>query len=160
MIIVRPIWNGVTAHFPARRSEWALASMMFTTGVILLHPGITFQPGVRLFQTLQAIASENAWGWSCLLFGAARLCALIVNGTFADTKYSQYSPHVRGGFAFLSMFYWATISIGLLHAATINAIPFGLGCYPFLLVLDMTNVYQAFLDAGRADRSARPDVVQ
>lgn len=152
MIIVRRVVTGVQAHFPARRSEWALGGMMFTTGWILLLPAVTFNPRTPLFQVLGSVASEEAWGWTCLIFGGARLVALIVNGTFADTYYSRYSPHVRGAFAFLSCFFWATITIGLMAAWQPL---FGLGCYPFLLLLEITNVWQASLDAGQSDRSAR-----
>ena len=30
-------------------------------------------------------ATENTWGWVCIALGLARIAALTVNGTFADT---------------------------------------------------------------------------
>ena len=152
MIILRRVVSGVHAHFPARRSEWALGGMMFATGWILLMPEVTFNPRTPLFVVLGSVMSENTWGWTCLVFGFGRLGSLIINGTFSDTSYSRYSPHVRGGFAFLSCFFWATITIGLFAAWRPL---FGLGCYPFLLLLEITNVWQAMRDARQADMSAR-----
>lgn len=156
MTVYIQVLNGVTHHFPARRSEWALSAMMFLTGLLLLHPDVMFDERVTLFRTLAAIASEVVWGWLCLGFGAARLAALLVNGTFGGAAYSRWSPHVRGGFAFMSCFYWATITIGLL--ASMRPL-FALGCYPMLLLLDISNVHQAFLDAGEADRGAEADAI-
>lgn len=151
MIYVR-IARGVFDHFPARRSEWALAGMLASTGLILLLPDATFRPDVPLFRTLSRLGTEDQWGWACFIFGVARLIALIINGTFADTVYSRYSPHVRGVFAFFSCFYWGVITIGLLSAYRPL---FALGCYPFLLLLDFSNIWQAFHDAGEVDRSAK-----
>lgn len=127
---------------------------MFTTGALLLHPDETFNPRTPLFQVLGSVAAEDVWGWSCLVFGCGRILALIINGTFADTYYSRFSPHVRGAFAFLSCFFWATITIGLFAAWRPL---FGLGCYPFLLLLEITNVWQSMRDARQSDESVRHD---
>lgn len=150
-IYVRVI-DGIVEHFPARRSEWALAAMMATVGALLLDPAVTFTPGVMLFQTLSAVATENEWGWACLGFGGARLIALFINGSFANSYWSRWSPHIRGAFAFLSCFFWLTITFGLL----VSFKPyFALGIYPYLLLLDLSNVSQAFHDAGEADQAWR-----
>lgn len=152
MIAVRLI-DGITSHFPARRSEWALASMLFATGVILLLPGVTFDVRTPIFRVLADMAEEDVWGYACLLFGGVRLMALIINGTFLPhSKFSRYSPHARGGMAFGSCFFWAAISYGLFAT---GRPAFGLGCYPFLLLLDISNVAQAFLDAGNIDQQER-----
>lgn len=150
MIFVR-LARGVTDHFPARRSEWALAAMLFSVGLILIHPAVTFDesPGYR---GMKLIASENVWGWGCLLIGWLRLFALFLNGTFSHTHYGHWSPHVRGAMAFLSILFWAAITVGLF---LVQRPLFGLGIFPFLMLLDITNVHQAFLDAGQADRGAR-----
>ncbi|WP_342361427.1 hypothetical protein [Terrarubrum flagellatum] len=148
MIILR-LARGIHKHFPARRSEWALGAMLFSLGAILLHPDNLFD-STPLYHGLKLIASEKVWGWGCFLVGFVRLIALILNGTFADTAYSRWSPHVRGAMAFLSCFFWAGITIGIFYAADHPV--FGMGIFPFLLALELTNIHQALTDAGAADR--------
>jgi hypothetical protein len=46
------------------------------------------------------------------MIGLVRLLALIVNGTFADSIYARWSPHVRGVCAFLSCGIWFPLWAG------------------------------------------------
>jgi len=150
MIIVR-LAAGVKDHFPARRSEWLLATYLCGWGIILGQPEPLFDTS-RAFSGLRAFASEHTWAWACLLIGAVRLLALLINGTFAHTWYGRYSPHVRGSLAFLSCFIWTAISIGILNSGVSST---GLVIYPGLLFLELTNISEALKDAGEVDRSRR-----
>ena len=140
MIIVK-MARGITEHFPARASEWALGVVLFNWGIILLSPTPTFESSPA-FAALERWASETTWGYACLMMGLLRLFALIINGSFHGFK---YSPHIRSLMAFFSGFFWCSISLGLLQA---NVSTTGLAVYPVLLLLDIYNVYRAAGDAG------------
>lgn len=141
------IVTGIHKHLPERVAEWALAIVLVRFGWTLLQPGDTFALSPT-FTDMANMASENVWGWGCFLIGVVRLLALIVNGTFWDTIYSRYSPHVRGITAVISIFAWTNICYGM-WASGVNTT--GLAVYPVLLVLDIWCVFHAFGDAKAAD---------
>lgn len=148
MLIVK-VLRGIQSHLPARASEWALGAILFNWGWILLLPRETFSR--EAYALMLAVMPENAWGAGCLLLGAVRLLALVVNGTFASTAYSRFSPHVRTGMSVLSCFFWLQIvlSFALAPAGT------GMAVYPVLLVLDLYCAYRASRDAQHSDEVAR-----
>lgn len=143
------IYRGIHDHFPARRSEWVLAGIMVVWGWMLVSPEQVFEQS-RAWRQMASLAGESTWGWAAIWIGGFRLCALIVNGTFADTWYGRRSPHVRSLASFLSCFLWLQISFGLLAAETTTT---GLAVYPGLLVLDLMNVVAAASDAAKMDRA-------
>lgn len=147
MIIVRVV-RGITDHFPARASEWALASMLMLWGhILLVSPGI-FESSTA-FRELASFASETVWGFACLAMGGARLTALFVNGSFPKFR---YSPHVRAVMSYFSCYFWFAISFGIL----LSQIPTtDLAVYPVLLLLDVYNGHRAACDAREADEVAR-----
>lgn len=147
MIIGRVV-RGITDHFPARASEWALASMLMLWGNILLSsPGI-FQSSTAL-RELAGFATEAQWGFACLLMGGVRLTALFVNGSFPRFR---YSPHIRAVMSYFSCYFWFSISFGIL----LSQIPTtDLAVYPVLLLLDVYNGHRAACDARDADEVAR-----
>lgn len=148
MVIVR-IARGISDHFPARASEWALAGMLFNLGVVFGQPERTFER-VPSLAGLAVLFSEQTWAWGLLVVGAVRIIALGINGTFAHTAYGRLSPHVRAALAFVSCFFWLSITIGLNISAVLSP---GLGIYPVLLLLDMYNTVRATKDAAVADRA-------
>lgn len=147
MIIVRVV-RDVTDHFPARASEWALASILMLWGYTLLaFPGI-FQSSTS-YRELAQFMSESAWGVACLLVGGARLVALFVNGSFPKFR---FSPHIRALMSYLSCYFWFAISFGIV----IGQVPTtDLAVYPVLLMLDVYNGHRAACDAREADEVAR-----
>ena len=151
MIILRVVAAGIAEHFPARRSEWVMAAMMMGWGALVLRPSDIFEQSPA-WQPLAAWASEPVWGTAALLIGALRLCALIINGTFYQSWYGRWSPHVRALASFLSCFIWMQLSWGLLNAPIVST---GLSIYPGLLVLDLMNVAAAASDAGKMDRAQK-----
>jgi len=147
MIVVR-VARGITDHFPARASEWALSLVLLNWGWTLMLPGSVFGTS-SAFVEMAKWASEPVWGWACFLMGGIRFVALFVNGTFPSFR---FSPHVRSLMSFFSCAFWFTISFGILQA---NVPTTGLAVYPVLLLLDMYNAYRAAGDARDADEASK-----
>lgn len=145
-MIIR-IVTGIHRHLPERVAEWALAIVLVRFGLILLAPGSSFETSPA-FRVMAEMAREETWGWACLTIGSIRFMALVVNGTFWDTWYSRYSPHIRGFTAIASIFAWAQIVYGMASSGVNTT---GLAVYPVLLVLDFWCVFHAFGDAKLAD---------
>lgn len=151
MILVR-VRDGVRHHFPARKAEWACAFMSLGIGIQFLQPESTFALS-RAYAGMAAMAPEGVWGAACFGVGAIRLAALIINGTFAESWYGRWSPHVRASLAALACFVWTTLWIGVVNSATPASL--GLAIWPVVLFLDIANVVQATHDARDQDMRAR-----
>lgn len=143
------IFLGITDHFPARRSEWVLAFVMMVWGYILLRPEPTFTNSVAWSQ-MTAIWSEQVWGWLAVSIGGFRVAALVINGTFSNSWYGRWSPHVRAVASFLSCFLWFQIVFGLIGSGAVTT---GLAVYPGLFILDAMNIVAASKDAAGMDRA-------
>lgn len=150
MIIVK-VMKDIHGHWPARKSEWILAAMMFGWGVILFKEGSVFD-GNRAWSEMAQIMSETSWGILAMVVSAVRLIALTVNGTFSKSWYSRWSPHVRSLCSLLSCGVWMQIAFGLYMS---DAATTGLSVYPGLLVLDLTNVLSGMKDAGEMDKAKK-----
>jgi len=155
MIIIRRIRHGVIEHFPIRASEWVMASAMTSWGLIVLVVDRMFDQTFA-WQMMAAMADENAWGAGAVAVGVLRLIALLLNGTFAGSWYSTYSPHVRAAMSMASCFLWLSISIGLLFSGSAST---GMVIYPHLFFLDAVNYYRAMGDVGlsAAEKAAESD---
>lgn len=156
MLILR-MATGITAHFPARVSEWHHSLALAIFGLILLHPGTTFGNGPS-YVLLSRVMSEHSWGWLCFAAGFARLTALAVNGAFRRTPYAVISPWVRAIGALVGCFFWFTISISFLVALIVadpaRGISTAFSAYPLFFVFDLTNVYRAMHDVGKVEARA------
>ncbi|QKC83290.1 hypothetical protein [Mesorhizobium sp. NZP2077] len=128
--------------FPARASEWALATMLFGWSVILHASPDLFQSGPPTYTALANIMPQSTWAALCLVVGGGRLVVLAVNGAW------RRSPHARGLSAFISALFWFEITIGILQGGSYGV---GLAVYPVLFLLDCYNVIRAFGEAGRSD---------
>ena len=91
------------------------------------------------------IASEQTWGTVCIFAGSLWLLALTINGTFANTWYSRYSPVVRGCMAITAAMIWFQVYMSVVTAQTS-----GSGIYPLPLALSIWCVFHAWRDIGRA----------
>ncbi|SER62001.1 hypothetical protein SAMN05216548_13110 [Faunimonas pinastri] len=135
--------RGITSHFRARVTEWALAGALFGWGYILKLPSPTFdQPS---YGEMARFASEDTWGQVCFWVGLVRIVALIVNGSIRP------SYHLRAVLAFFSCFIWFQILIGLIKVGTVST---GIAMYAVVFALEVYNVICAFGDAGKSDRQA------
>lgn len=125
-----------TKTFPQRVSEWALASILCSWGLMLLRPESTFATSGS-YIGLARLAAEDTWGWFCFIAGALRLTALAINGLWTPTY------HIRSLLAFLSCFFWFQISLGFMASGNATT---GLAVYPWLLLLDTYSTYRAARD--------------
>lgn len=149
------ISRGIRDHLHVRRSEWACAVILTWWGVALISPGSTFEISPT-YLGLQRMASEWTWGILCTVTGSLRLAALILNGTFKDRWYSQYSPHVRCVSASLTAFIFITVVLGIVTGPT----PFwpmttALGTYSAIAWLDISNALGTAREAGWQTRENR-----
>ncbi len=156
MLLVR-IRDGITDHFPARKSEWALAGMLAAIGVVLWLPGQTFDNS-KAYLGLARIATESHWAIGCFWVGFIRLVALGVNGTFQNSPYGRISPHVRALLAFASCLFWFTLALGLISASPPfepGGVPLGVAIFPFLFFLDLASARHAAGEAKLIDVQKR-----
>jgi hypothetical protein len=150
MVILRVI-SGVKKHFRIRVSEWALATATLLWGSILLGPSDTFGSS-KAYTAMASLAGENIWGMGAVIIGGLRLTALLINGSFGETWYGTFSPHIRAICSFANCFLWFEIIIGLMGS---NIIVLGFAIYPVMLFLDIWNVMQATTDAALTDKARR-----
>lgn len=125
-------------HFPARYSEWFLASILLTIGLLLLRPENIFAQSPA-YVGLARIANQTTWGWFCFVFGALRIVALIVNGSWVPSSY-----HLRAFTAFISCFFWFQFTLGLMATGNPTLM---LATAPWLFLSDMVNCHRAASEA-------------
>lgn len=143
---------GVSRHFESRITEWAMGGTIMWWGAKLIGPENVWHDSAPWAEMLRWLP-ENTWGWVCIVLGLLRLIALTVNGTFADTAYSRFSPHVRGITAIAGATVWFMIFV------SVSAVPTaGSGIYQLPLVLDLWCVFHAWREVGRA-RAKRDGLV-
>lgn len=131
------IFLSIKKHFPTRASEWVLASILASWGLMLLRSEATFATSPS-YIGLERIASENTWGWFCLAIGVSRLVALAINGHWVPSTY-----HLRSITSFVSCFFWFQISLGIMASHLAST---GLAVYPWLMVLDIICTYRTARD--------------
>lgn len=132
-------------HFAVRVADWLVAGCLVSWGMALLGaPAEIWNHPIH--SELAKLGSQTFWGAFAMALGTVRLGALFVNGAVRRT------PHLRALGAFLTLFIWSQLLLGLL-ASTLpsNAAIF----YPWLLLADMYNVYRAAQDAKFSDLRAR-----
>lgn len=148
MIIVR-VARGIKEHFPNRVNEWAFAGLLAWLGALFIQYPALFDTSMS-YANLAQLADERVWGVACILIAGVRLLALGVNGTFAGTWYSQWSPRVRGVCAFLSCGIWFPIFAGF----AISNRPFLLVCYAgTIFFLDAYAFTRTWNEAGRVTKA-------
>lgn len=145
-MIIAHFRRSIRQHLLGRASEWALAVMIFNWGIILNFVGPIFDRPI--FADLAANISQESWSIVCMVLGGGRIIVLIINGAWRG------SPHLRGGLAFLSMFFWFEISLGLFKTGIPTT---GLAIYPVLFFLDLANVLRAADEAAIVDRTLKEE---
>jgi hypothetical protein len=131
-------------HFPIRVTDWLVSAMLFSWGFALfaVDPHVWMLP---TFSGLRFIASQGTWAAIATLLGVIRLVALFVNGAV------RRSPHLRGFCAFVSIFIWVQLSLGVLVSDYVGP---GVAIFPWLALADVLNVYRAAKDAHTSDHTA------
>ncbi|BCP53765.1 hypothetical protein K32_23820 [Kaistia sp. 32K] len=153
MIIVRRVATGVASHFKARFGEWISALILLNWGLVLSCLGPIFDRPAMAW--LAEIGGQQQWGVACYSIGLARTLALVLNGTFAGTPWSRFSPHVRALMSVLSCLVWTSVSLSVLSQSDISQIGIGLAVYPVLALTDLFSCACASLDARNSDEVHR-----
>lgn len=132
-------------HFPVRVTDWLLSAILFSWGVTLffIDPHVWALP---IYSGLSQLASQATWATIATALGTMRLCALVVNGAVRP------SPHLRGVGAFLAIFIWVQLGLGLMFSESATV---AVAIYPWLALADVFNVYRAAQDARHGKTKAR-----
>lgn len=146
------IVTGVTQHFESRITEWAMSVTIVWWGTRLLDPSNPWNSAA--WAKMLFWMPETAWGTLCVCLGLLRLVALTINGTFADTAYSKFSPHVRGVTAVLGATVWFMVFLSVSSVPSSSS-----GIYQLPLGLDLWCVFHAWREVGRA-RATRDGMVR
>ena len=142
-------------HWPARKMEWVMAGLSVCWGLyVLAHPQMfTADGSAAMFSGMLAmtpggLSAHGFWGFLACTVGAARMIALYINGAHVRT------PVVRVIAAFLTIFVFSQVSIGLWQGGVANT---GLVVYPWLVIADIISAYAAGQDAITAEVQRRID---
>ena len=142
------IVTGIAEHLDVRFPEWIGGVALIVWGMNLILTNVSWT-NPDAWRMMLSILSEDNWGLVCVGAGSLWLLALTVNGTFAGTAYSRYSPNVRGLCALLSASIWFLVCMSVIAAQTS-----GRGIYPLPLALSVWCVFNAWRDVGRAGSGA------
>lgn len=137
------IATGIADHFDDRFPEWISGFGLILWGLNLVLTGVSWT-NPDAWELMLSIMSEDNWGLACVTAGVLWLMALTVNGTFAGTVYSRYSPLVRGLCALLAALIWFMVVMSVITAQSS-----GRGIYPFPLAVSVWCVFNAWRDDGR-----------
>lgn len=135
--------TGIREHFDVRFPEWLGASALIGWGLNLVVTPVSWNTP-QAWTLMLSFMPEDSWGLLCVVAGCLWLVALTINGTFATTAYSRYSPNVRGACALASVFIWFLVFMSVLTAQSS-----GRGIYWVPLVLSMWCVFNSWRDVGR-----------
>lgn len=132
-------------HFRERALEWWSAGVLaLWGGYVLLNPGM-FESMAQC-QGMLNLAPQHVWGFFALVFGMCRLSALTINGFWYRT------PLVRLVTAFMSIFVWFWVEVGLVLAGVPTM---GLVVYGMLTVADMYSAFRSAADTYEAEAQRR-----
>jgi hypothetical protein len=136
------------SHFPVRATEWMLASMKLSWGLLLLMPYDMFHAPATatMLRGLSQTAPQAVWGWIGTVAGLLHLSGLYVNGT------RRKSPHVRATCSAIGAVFWFQVTIGMIGTGVPST---GWAIYPWLVVFSVYNVVRAAQDARQSDDRAR-----
>lgn len=125
-------------HFNIRLGEWFASFILLSMAVLFFCAPDMFARSPDYFSGMTAFGNQIQWGFLVLIFGVVRVVALWINGRKSIT------PAIRMALAFFSCFVWWQLTISLVA----SGVP-GLGwaLLPWLLALDMYNVFRSSADA-------------
>ena len=146
------VYRFIPSHFPVRATEWMLAAMKASFGLLLLlREDIFLAPETApLFTGFRAIFPQMTWALIGSLAGCFHLAALYINGTW------RRSPHVRGFCSGVGTVFWSLVVYGLVSGGVWNT---GLAIYPWFVVFSVYNLTRAMQDASLSDDRARGGLI-
>lgn len=126
------------SHFNIRLGEWFASLILVSLAILFIGAPRLFDTSPSYFAVMRQFGNEGLWGLGFLLIGGIRLIALWINGRKSIT------PYIRMGLSFLACFVWFQIVMSLF----VSGVP-GLGwaVFPWLMALDMYNVFRSSADA-------------
>jgi hypothetical protein len=136
------------SHFGLRLGEWLSGFVLTSIALLMFCATDMFERSPEYFSGLIAFGSQVAWGIVCTIFGGVRLVALYINGR------KRITPYIRMILAFLSCFVYWQLAISLFA----SGVP-GLGwaLVPWLLVVEMYNVFRSSVDAREVFDKSRAE---
>lgn len=136
------MWIQMRQHFAVRALEWFNAITLFSWGsYVTLHPGMFADPTKgTVYDGLNLIMSQAAWGYSATMLSVVQLISLFINGRWGLT------PWIRAVTSFLSVGAWFFISAGIFLAGPNT----GLAVYPALMLAGAYSAFRAASDAAEA----------
>jgi hypothetical protein len=125
-------------HFNIRLGEWLASFVLVSLSILMFVATQMFARSPAYFAGMTEFGGQVYWGIILALIGWARILALWINGRKTIT------PYVRTILSFLSCFVWWQLTISLF----LSGVP-GLAWafVPWLLTLDMYNVFRSSADA-------------
>lgn len=157
-MIIGRMYVGIRDHFDTRIIEWLFAGILLLWGV-----NASFTTGY-FDRNAWALLADWApgdparvppaifWGSAATLIALMRITALAINGTFHDTWWSRFSPHVRALMAFLSIFFWTAQTLSLWSA---HYLWIGLGPPALYFAADFYIIVRTSSDARHSDEVYR-----
>ena len=118
------VWPGVRSHFRSRDVEWVMALwLIIWGGNLMLKPGESLVTHTGIWDGLRYWFHAD-WVVASIMAtaGVANLVALTINGTFADTVYSRYSPLVRSITMGIGSLVWLSVWMSAMPANTQGAV--------------------------------------
>jgi hypothetical protein len=126
-------------HVHLRLGEWLASLILASIGFILFaFPNIFEGEQTATYTYLRSICPQVVWAFGIGIVGVTRLVALYINGRRSIT------PYIRMAMAFVSCFLWYQFALGFVLSGVATT---GLAVYPWLLVLDIYNVFRSSADA-------------
>lgn len=126
------------SHFNIRLGEWLASAVLLTMAVLFLGAPTMFTQNPEYFAGMVQFGGQPYWAIYFIIIGGIRIVALYINGR------KRITPYIRMALAFIACFVWYQIVISLF----VSGVP-GLGwaVFPWLLALDMYNVFRSSADA-------------
>lgn len=136
-------------HIHIRLGEWLAAAILTSIGLILFgFPHIFEGKEAGVYGYLRTVCPQVVWAFGLTIVGITRLVALYVNGRKSIT------PYIRMAMAFVSCFLWYQFALGFVLSGVATT---GLAVYPWLLALDIYNVFRSSADAREVYDKKRAD---
>lgn len=148
MLILR-LGRGVIDHFPVRRSEWINSLVMVGWGLLLWLDGL---PLYGAWTYLTVSLDETAWSFLLMTIGGLRLIVLGINGTFPQSWYGPWAPHVRVAMSLICALAWLQLVLAGIKAPVWST---GVAAYAGYLVSDTLNTWSAAAEARELDKGRR-----
>jgi len=143
-VVMAHIRMSFAGNLYPRRTEWLCAGLNIGMGILFMLNPTLMAVNYKAYSVMLAFMTQHQWANFMVIFGAARIIVLIVNGAW------RKSPHIRS--------FMAVVSCLPLWTAAWSFTPyFGLAMlgYWAWLITDIINAVVASSDAKESDSRAK-----